>query len=210
MKKKYTLCIISIAFLFSATHGQIIKGEKFIGGSVSAYGNDYDNSTPYESSQANIFLTPKLGFPLNKSWVIGPLIGYSHSKNKNKSGQDQSLQESNNYSAGAFVRKFHSFNQIVGIFAELEASYGSGKSKNRSEASGVVYENKSKVNLFVIGLKPGIYFKPGNRFLIEASLGNIGYREVTEKPEGVDKFKSKQFSASLSNYLSFGLQFILK
>jgi hypothetical protein len=71
-------------------------------------------------------------------------------------------------------------------------------------------ENKSTVNVFVTGLKPGLYFKPGNGFLFEARLGNIGYSNITEKPEGGDKTKTKQFSASLSNYLSFGLQFILK
>jgi len=210
MKKKFTLCIFSIAFLLSATHGQVTRGEKFIGGTVSIYWSDYNNSPSYDASQTSLYLTPKLGFPLNHSWVIGPLIGYGYTLNKSESGQNLSEQKSNSFTTGGFIRKFHSFNEMLGIFAEMQTSYAFGNNKYRNESNGVVSDNKSKTNVFSIGAKPGIYFKPGHGFLIEATLGNVGYSEVTEQPDGGEKVKSKQFSASLSNYLSFGLQFILK
>ncbi len=208
MKKSITLLISAIILIISSAKAQIKKGEYFLGGGVSLYSQKHEGQSGFSSSTTSLAFIPKFGFGLKNSWIIGPEGGISYNGQKDKATYTNTTK-SVLYHVGMFVRKFHSLNDRFGIFGEAESLYGFGNSRYTSENATGTIKSKATNNEFSLGIKPGLYVKPTNKLILEATLGMIGYSKYSYTPDVGNKSSTEYFSATLTNNVSFSLQFIL-
>lgn len=209
MKKVCTLGLFVMGAFFQQANAQIAKGEKMLGGSISFTSSktDYTNSFNPGSKNNSFSVDPRLGFGLANNWIVGVGIGYSYSKSKTTGNGYNSESSTSQVSPALFVRKFHPFGDKFGIFGQAEAEYSIGTAKSRQ---GNIPEAKSDINGYSVAVRPGAYFKASRRFVIEASIGSVGYSSSTTKPDGSNiKVRNSQFNASFTNNLSLGFQVIL-
>ena len=207
MKKSLILLTLLIALVLPSARAQIAKGEKYLGGYISFYSQNSDNDNGYEQNTTSLALSPRLGFGLGKSWVVGPVAGYSWQKQHYESGGVGDAK-TNFFTGGVFVRKFFSLNNNLGFFADGQIDYGGGSNESRNETNGTVTESKYKDERFSVGIRPGLYAKATKKLLFEATMGNIGYIISSSTPDGGVKSTNKTFQASLTNSVSFGVALI--
>ena len=136
-----------------------------------------------------------VGFRYYKEEVVGP---------------STIMTKSHSFQAGGFIRKSRSFSNRIGIFAEAEASYGIGRTFYSNSAGGIITQSSSQFRQLSMLLRPGLYFRPGERWMIEASIGQVGFFQNTTIGANGYRSTTQFFNASIKNNLGFGLQFILK
>ena len=209
MKKKLTTSLSAIIVLFTASHAQIQKGEKTIGGIIGFNSRSSSYLNGYNTKYSWVNLTPKLGFPLGHSWRAGPLVGFRYYKEE-VNGPTTVMSSSHVFQGGGFIRKSCDLTKRLGVFLEGETGYGIGKTVYFNSANGTSSQTNLKLRQFAAVLKPGLYFKPGDRFIIEASIGQVGFSQNTSIDATGYRSTSRFFDASLKNNFGFGVQFILK
>ena len=203
MKKAIILSLLSVAAL-SSGFAQIKKGEKLLGGNLTFSTQKNDGSGGTTTTSSTMF-SPKLGFGIGSSWIVGVKGGIDLSNEKYEVAGASTTSKSLVYEAGLFARRFHAISDKVGIFAEAEAMYGSGKITDEN-FSGT--KTETKINQMSVGVKPGLYFAATKSLLLEATVGNLGYVSGSSQTESSPKVKTSGFSATLANNISFGLSFI--
>ena len=166
-------------------------------------------SNGYNTTYSWINLTPRLGFPFGNSWTGGPLVGFRYYKEE-VVGSSTIMTKSHSFQAGGFIRKSHSFSNRIGIFAEAEASYGIGRTIYSNSLAGINTQSSSQFRQLSILMRPGLYFQPGKRWMIEASIGQVGFFQNTTIGANGYRSTTQFFNASIKNNLGFGLQFIIK
>ena len=133
-------------------------------------------------------------------------MGYTYIKGE--STGNNYLQHGKGISGGLFVRKFHPVGGgKFGIFGQGDVSY-----ERRTEEFQYATNFKSHSDIVGVSVRPGAYFRPTNRFIVEAYIGNIGYSHGTTKPDNSSddwKITTKEFDFSLTNNLSLAFKFVL-
>src|SRR5256885_3391424 len=172
MKKIITLSILTTGLISYSTSAQIKKAEKMLGGNLGIT-QQKNVSGEYSSASTSIYLSPKLGFGLAGNWIVGFSAGFNYGKQENKTSLSSDKGQSHSYQPGLFVRKFHSFQNIFGIFGEAGLNYGFGKTTTTNQASGITSKSKSEQHDYAISIKPGVYFKPNRKIFVEATVGSI-------------------------------------
>lgn len=212
MKRLSTLALFAFIFCTSAS-AQLGKGQKMIGGSIAAMSDKQKHPAGFgndsETTQTDISINPQIAFGVGGNWMIGIKPGYSFGNYKVKSASGNlSESERNAFSIAAYARKFHPFSERFGIFGQAEAGYGFGKT---TYMPGTVGESATKFSETSVLVKPGAYFKAGRRFIIEATVGNIGYIHGESKPDvpNASKSTNNRIVFSLSNSLSLGFHVVL-
>lgn len=207
--KKTALLFIAASVLFISANAQITKGQKMIGGELSF--NSFKQEPGAPSKTTVVTITPEIGFGLSGNWIVGAGLIYSNSKHKYGSGNFYSKQNSNIYGFNVFGRKFHPFRDNIGIFGQLEAGAGFGKGKYTEVQGGsAVVTDETDVNTVAASVRPGFYFKPARRLILETNFGGISYARTTYKPEdGGAKSTSSQFNFSLTSSISLSFRVIL-
>ncbi|HEY0679970.1 MAG TPA: outer membrane beta-barrel protein [Chitinophagaceae bacterium] len=209
MKKLITLSFLSLMLYNQQAAAQISKGEKMLGGNISAFFNkiEYDN-TPNKQRFTEISVSPQLGFGTGKNWIVGVSAGYTYGRQK-MDGIFGNNSNNRSYvvSGGLFARKFFPIKDRFGVFGQADGLIGFGKAKYKSDSNP---EDVYKINNYSISVKPGAYYRLGRRFILETRFGNLGYTHSETDPEGIgNTVKSGQFSFSLTNSLTFGFQMVL-
>ena len=205
MKKTTFAILATILVLISIdTKAQIKKGEKMIGASLTFTSQKiaFDDSDE-DSKLTTIIIAPQVGFGFGKNWVAGVGLGYAYEK-ANYTGTLNDMDASI-FSGGVFLRKFFELNEKFGVYGQLDLSVGFGKGTGDgftpfdvdvTTISGIVH--------------PGFYFRPGNKLVIEAMFGRIGYtstkRDYTVHYEDA---KESSFEFSVTEGLSLGFKIIL-
>lgn len=202
------VCIL----IASATYSQISKGQKMIGGELTFQSTKNENimfAGDYKTTSVTI--SPQIGFGLAGKWIVGGGVGYGYQSAKSGTGSNYTKEIANVFSVGLFARKFHPFNDKVGIFGQLDAGTGFGKYKEKivNGSTSVTTDERKAFNLSG-RIKPGFYFKATPRLILEAGFGGLMYTHSTNKPEsGGSKVTTSDFSFSILNTLSFGFQVVL-
>jgi hypothetical protein len=206
---KYTSYILLPAFmLVSIVSGaQIKRGEKMLGGDLqvlfSKLKQESNNST---SKLRNIVVSPSIGFGFNNNWIAGAGISFQHAQSKSVMGTDDIEEKTNLVALAVFLRKFHAFNEDVGLFGQLDLSYGFGKV---TDQSALFQLNEADATSYAATVSPGIYFKPTKRIILEAVFGRIGYINSEIERPGIDPIKNSELGFRFTNTLGVAFRIIL-
>ena len=213
MKKFTFLSILIILFSTTSVYSQIKKGSILLGGGFNISHSEENQGS--ESKTYSYIISPSLGFATKDNQIIGGNLSYSHSGN-NISGNPNSGVISNNYSVGAFYRRYFPFAKNFYVFGEGNVNFGFGKSEQ-----GDPMTNEFILRSYYGGLNvyPGVTYEVGKRFHLEAALSNLfnvfyGRNEMeTITPTQTTKSTSKNLgiSSSLSrqNPITIGFRFVL-
>jgi hypothetical protein len=198
-----TACLLFISVL---SHAQIKQGEKMLGGNISFYSyNDEvkDADNKYTDSRFNI--TPQLGFGLANNWVVGIQAGYTSRKETEEDEPEDEEHKNSGFSVGAFARKFKPFSDNFGIFGQGSLDFGFEKYESTD------FDGEDKVNSISAQIRPGLYFLPAKRLIVEATFGQLGYTTWKSTNDEYDDYERKEneFGFSFLDGLSFGVKFIL-
>jgi outer membrane autotransporter protein len=205
MKQKHFVILTALMLSISIiSNAQIKQGEKMLGGNISFLNStdeteDADNK--YTNSRFNI--TPQLGFGLANNWIVGIQAGYSSTKETEEDEPEDWEEKTSGFSVGAFARKFKPFNDYCGIFGQASFDYGFGKFESTE------FEGEDKFSSISAQLRPGLYFLPTKKLIVEATFGQLGYT-TTKTTNDDDDYENKnnEFAVSFLDGLSFGVKFI--
>ncbi|NII24036.1 hypothetical protein HB364_03015 [Pseudoflavitalea sp. X16] len=211
---KFAITALTITgILFSLnSQAQLNKGEKMLGASLSYISNklEYVSDRTIKASQFNI--QPSIGFGLGKNWIVGGMIGYNYTHQKQERdgmGVEEAIK-TNIFGIGAWTRKFYPLLDKFGIYGQGNFAVGFGKAKR--EPSTLFVSTKSDVSAFNANIQPGFYFLPGKKVILEATFGMIGYTSTKQDYEVNTPFwdiNNSEFKFSITEGLSFGVKFIL-
>lgn len=204
--KKNTFAILATILIFISidTTAQIKKGEKMIGASLSFTSQKiaYDDSDD-DNKLTSIIIAPQVGFGFGKNWVAGVGLGYAYQKadyTGTLNDADASI-----FSGGVFLRKFYELNDKFGVYGQLDLSVGFGK----GERDGLTPFDVDITTYSGI-IHPGFYFRPGNKLVIEAMFGRIGYSSTKrDYTASLTDSKESSFEFSVTDGLSLGFKIIL-
>lgn len=146
--KRLQLSVTCFLLILSAS-AQISKGEKMIGGELSFKTGKDETSGFFTPLKTTTFaIAPQIGFGLQKNWIVGVGLGYGMQTAKSTStfSGDYQKQTVNVFSVGAFARKFHPFNDKIGIYGQLDAGTGFGKQKQTLSQSGSTLTSENDIN----------------------------------------------------------------
>jgi hypothetical protein len=216
MKRVFTLFgLLSVMLCCQQAFAQVGKGQVMLGGSIGVTSTKNESSAtagglPYhaEGKNTNFAISPRLGVGVGSNWIVGLAPAFGTAKSKSTAnGISQGEGTSNFAEIGVFVRKFYPIGERFGVFGQAEAEYGFNKNKSTS-STGVEDEYKSEG--YGVFIKPGAYVKAGKRFIVEATIGIIGYSHSNNKPDpGETKSDNSNFVFSLTNSLALGFHVIL-
>lgn len=204
--KKITFAILATILVFISidTTAQIKKGEKMIGASLSFASEKTEYEGIGQDNKATaIMIAPQLGFGFGKNWVAGVSLGYTYAKTDYQGTNND--YDVNIFTGGVFLRKFYELNEKFGVYGQLDLSVGIGK----GTADGSTPYDVDVTTISGI-VHPGFYFRPGNKLVIEAMFGRIGYTS-TKRDYTVfyEDAKESSFEFSVTDGLSLGFKIIL-
>jgi hypothetical protein len=211
MKKIIVMASLCLALCISA-NAQISKGQKMIGGELTFRQNNLEDPNQFsydEIKQTSVTFTPQLSFGLGGNWIAGIGAGYSNQTTKYQSDPQELKLSADAFSVFLLARKFHPFNENIGIFGQLDIGGGFGTSKRTEVVPGSSATQKGDITLIATRLHPGFYFKVSKRLIIEANFGGLGYTSTTMKPEFGEKQKESELEFTLTSTLGIGFQVVL-
>lgn len=217
MKKISTLSVI-VLLAFNAS-AQFQKGNKVLGFGLNVNSNSreitYDPNLRLIKTN-NVNLNTKLGFAKSESRLNGFFLssGYGKTKSYLASSNNSYSNQSINFGAGYFARKYMSFGNRFFVFGEAAAG-GFYAANYRAKLSDTYQQNFGAS----VSLRPGLAYKIKERLLLElefADLANITYSQSENETGMSDKRIERNFSLGTSLSLSYfgnigiGLRIILK
>lgn len=135
--------------------------------------------------------------------MAGVGLGYAYEK-ANYAGTLNDMDASV-FSGGVFLRKFYELNEKFGVYGQLDIEAGFGK----GERDGLTPYDQDITTYSGI-IHPGFYFRPGNKLVIEASFGRIGYTSTKrDYTASFNDYKESGFEFSITDGLSLGFKIIL-
>jgi Outer membrane protein beta-barrel domain len=219
---RFCLLVTSLSMLTLAAEAQITKGTKLLGGSVgysqsrntSASRNPTSPITQpeYEQITRSFNVSPRVGVFIADNLAAGISVGYSSQKatapyyDYYSSGNPVVYQQtgrSHTFNAAPFLRYYYLPTATFGVFGQLTASYGVGKSKTENTAPNQP-SNEAKSYGFGIGISPALVFFPIDKLGLELAFGGIGYGRNTSKTDAV-RNQPEAKSTSSSFGANFGL-----
>ena len=182
------LLIIVLLSSVICTNGfaQLQQGKKFVGGTLSFYKFDNDNS----ANTTNLEIGPSLGFMVSDHLSLGVLLDYTGQYVKGGNFKpNQSI-----FTLGAFSRQYFPVGEQFALYVQESLSGSTGTEKDTDNG----LEQKFNITGFSIGVGPGIIFFPDPKLGLEAGIGLLGYDHQKRK-------NSDTGSSNSSN--SYGLNF---
>jgi hypothetical protein len=200
MKKQFALAL----FLGAST---LLQAQFLVGGQIgfgSTKFKEQDGNNTEESTLTTTTLLPRLGFSFGNMWA-GVDVGITNVVSKEPTfsgGTDEDKASSTNI--GGFLRFIKKPNDNMGIWAEVQAGAGFGKTTNNGQ-------DDSKFTSVSAGVRPGVILFLGEHLSFEASFGRLGFTSTTVKdasPANSD-YKVTNTNAGLSlNSNNYQLNFI--
>ena len=209
MKRLFTLGLLSIVFCYQA-NAQLSKGQVTLGGGLGANTSkstsEHNVFDDYEGKNTAFAIYPQLSIGVGDNWMIGLRPQFSSNKQINKeNGITKAKYRSQNAEIGAFARKFFPLGERFGLFGQGNVEYGFNRNKN------LMTGDKGESRYIDVYVNPGAYFKATKRFILETTVGYIGYSRSTNKPQTPNEAKqvSQGFGISLTNNIAIGFHVIL-
>lgn len=211
--KKLLLLILLVTGLTHATTAQIRSGARLIEGSFNI--SQTTSSTHWstngvlyvqdiKSQQINV--SPRLGFLINETFLIGIGIRYVHQRSENVAY----TQTSNVYELSPYVRKYIALKENLYLTISGNTYFGIGTGKY----SGA-YEGDTDIRTFGVSITPGFTYFLDDRWAIAATFSQLyyDYRRDKQSIDPSDQYNSTSKSYGLSlqfNTFSVGVQYFLR
>lgn len=213
-----TLVALTIAHL---SHSQINKGALLLEGglsfSQSEYTDDFNSSAIsnlYEVKMTQFSLSPRIGYFVNETFLIGIGAGYSFSGTKSESSDSLRLandRSTNIFSISPYVRKYIVLSDkfYLDVTGRLSAGMGWTKYDMNSDRTEDVF----KVGVDII---PGFTYFVNPKWAVTANFGRIYYDYSQRKSESTDfnstsKNSDNQYGVSFAlNTFGLGVQYFLR
>ncbi len=161
--KKFILAAIVAATSICA------NAQVWMGGSL---GFDVVNPEGDKNNTTNFSIAPVVGYSLSEKWDIALEFGY-----KSQSYENDALSTKDNFYVAPFARYNFAKCGIATFFVDGGFAFGSSEMSVDSEGCVNNYEDKST---FQIGLRPGVKVELSHKVELDAKLGWLGYRSVTD------------------------------
>ncbi len=170
MKKVLLLTITLFAIILFAS-AQINKGSVLLGGGISLGKGKSTYETagvPNNSngSQYGVSIFPSVGLAIKPNTIVGINFNYGHSQNKDDNTSNK--QEYNNFSAGAFLRRYLPLGKNFYLFGET----GLGFSQSKNTYLGT-YNQTNKNTGISLSLYPGVSYAVSKGFQLEVAINNL-------------------------------------
>ncbi len=201
------VALMSVALSASAQY--------YVGGSLG-FTSTSISDTDQDGSSFKIL--PEIGYQLDKDLSIGVQVGYSHGYAAFGSLTVSDIKAAMNTLASTYAdindeeMKLNSFTIApyvrytiaewgkLNVFVEGYIGYTNITSDGTPNTSGSTSNNKTKVNAFEIGVRPGVKLQLTDRVSVLCKLGSLGYLTAKEKESDM-KLNRFGFDADTYNAL---------
>lgn len=177
--KKFLLTAMVAVFALAA------NAQVWVGGSIGASTSKTTADGIKDVKINKVTIAPTIGYTLDENWDIAAEISYSH-KDKNVG------KSSNTFGFAPYARyKYFKIGKFA-AFADGGFSY----------ANEHICGDSESVNIWGIGIAPGVSYDLNNKISIDARLGGIGW-EFSKYGD----VKTNKFGFDLDNELKLGIYF---
>jgi hypothetical protein len=167
--------LLSAAFFCTlASKAQILKGAKWLGGSVSV-SSEVRKNDPNKLSATNYYINPAYGIATKENQIVGAELELGYGKSKSDNGTTE-LKNSEEYTVGAavFKRWYKPLGKNFYLFGHLRG----GVSWNHRNVKGTPPqndENNYKTIAGTVSFYPGLSYALTNKVHIETGFNNLAY-----------------------------------
>jgi hypothetical protein len=207
--------MISI-FVLSCLHAQIKKGSIFLGGDIGGSTAHTTSADTAYRKQNGIYISPVFGKAIKDNLVFGVHAGFSLTKDHFYDANPN--QETKNYSAGIFLRKYKFIgNSGFSIFVESDFGYSYYQYKTMGPSYNYPSYGSKKHSVFMSAY-PGLSYTVSKKLQLETGFNELLYfsywnekSDFIQSSTQVSSFSTNGFaiSSSLNNisnlYLGFRL-----
>jgi outer membrane protein len=194
MKKSLFVC-----FLVTIVTTVSLKAQLFIGGGVNLNSktSSSQSSNDNKVKTTSFNLTPRVGYYISDKTAFGLGVGLTTSKTTTPETEysGEKIEKSNSWSFSPFVRYNLVQTGNFTLLSEGTIGLGGGKSTTTSGTN----DQTVKRTFASINVKPIVQYSFSDKFLIETSLGGIGYSASKSKLDGQSGDGTK------SSGINFGL-----
>lgn len=182
MKKIVLTALVAVSALCA-------NAQVWVGGSL---GFDVVNPEGDNNNSTNFSIAPTIGYSLSEKWDIALEFGY-----KSQSYESDALSTKDNFYVAPFARYNFAKCGIATFFVDGGFAFGSSEMSVNNEGEATKYIDKTT---FQIGLRPGVKVELSPKVELDAKMGWLGYRSVTDV--------QSRFGFNVnSEALSFGLTY---
>ena len=185
MKKIFVL----LAAFFAAiqfSEAQTEKGTQTLGANFGfnyTNVNDNTNNQGTENTKTSNFnIGPVYSYFIKNNLELGASLSYTASKityydpsDPTYNGGYPENQNSNNYSASVFIRKYFMFNHNLGFRTGGYIGYSGGNSKSTYTATDIIYNYNNKTSYYSAGGNLDLVYYPTKKVGLSATLLNLEY-----------------------------------
>ncbi|MCB9289599.1 MAG: outer membrane beta-barrel protein [Lewinellaceae bacterium] len=197
-------------FTFSTTYAQLQQGSFFLSGRLEVQAINQDGGAVFSSSplmvtgasisSTRVEIAPSIGYLFAGNLAGGLELSYSHSSTTVEQPSFSSIfpqtQESslNLFTVRPYMRYYKNLGDKFGFQLDIFGGLGFGKSTADRLANSSLQKQKENISSFELGLSPGLYYFISPRFMIDASIGGIGYESEKASPADPAGAPSRQSS----------------
>jgi hypothetical protein len=203
MKRHLLFALLAISSL-SASSQVVQKGDKLLGGSLSASYREYEPIGPQYNHYSNIGLLPSYGKAVKNNLVLGTQLNLSfyHSESMDD-GDRKAYQTTYGTGISIFLRKYRPVQNRFGVYFENKLSGLLSFDQYKYSYIAETYKHKNWGVAY--SFNPGVYYKFSDFILGEANFG--GAQAQYRKSEQSDGAYS--VNLSLLQQFNLGVNFIL-
>lgn len=168
MKKLFfTLALILGVFAVNAQN----VGQMWVGGSVGLWSSKVKG----EDSQTSYKILPEFGYVFSENLGVGINVGYAHMEGKaaNIGGTYYNSDDADGFIVAPFIRYTFLKGNIGGLFLDGGVGYTHLKEKY---TNALGEKDDVKVNMFEVGIKPGVAISVSEKVSLTGKIGFIGYQ----------------------------------
>lgn len=167
---KYLFTLLMIAPFLSS--GQLVKGDKFIGGNFRLSSQTPTKSSPGVTNKIKGFsISPFMGFLINEKFAVGGGVGYSSFRTKYQDPLNAREYSSNGILTRMIARRYFNVSEKFYFAVNGNLDFDRGK---ESETYGS-FETTTQNYQIAAVLVPTLMFFPSPKWGVEASIGALSY-----------------------------------
>jgi hypothetical protein len=206
---KYLIGVAMCLLYLSNVHAQLQKGEIMIGPAfqVETRADDFGAANQkYDAKVFTVSLPVTMGFGNN--WMAGVSAGYSYSRDNYEQLGSRYEFIRRALPVSVFVRKAFPFTERLGVYGQGNVAYsrGSNKQYQSNTVPNPVVQDFNEYGVFV---QPGLYFRPSKKFVIDASIGTIGYTGGSYKNNAGLKTTISLVNFSLTSMMTVSMRYVI-
>lgn len=177
----------------------------------------YKRVNGFTDKKANEFtFSPVIAYQVADNWFVGAKtsLSYSETSEKGSSLATPYKDKTKDYTTkvGGFVRYYHSFNDIFGVYGDLGAGYQQHRSDHtvRDYTTGLTYTylaDRYREYGYYIDFVPALYVNFSKGFWLNISFGGVEWNDTKQNnARNYDNYtKTKDFDLTFGKAINVGV-----